>query len=125
MITIASTIPAYASKYLESDIINVDGYKFNQLMDGGSDLLYVVCGLNDEGDDTFDKAELAVRVWYDGNSTHNFGMQTFTNANFCKYDDKGYYQQIAGVCNITKVKAWCRITKNGISKENCIYLYLD
>lgn len=116
-ITIASTIPAYALEngYEKSDVIYVDGQKFRIYLNGGYDLEYYIMG-------DFDKAELAVKVTYDGDRTYHFGNQTFRNSDYCKYNDKGYYKQINGCSKINEVKAWVRITKNEKSEEKIIYL---
>lgn len=123
MITIASTIPAYASSYIQKEDISVGKSIFTQSVDYGSDLIYQVYGKNDT---TFDKCELGVRVWYDNNQEYDFGgMQTFTNANVCKYNDKGHYRQIHFVCHITRLKVWCRITKGNECEENIINVFFD
>lgn len=128
MILITSTIPAYAGpSFIQSERIKVGDSTFTQFIDGGSELIYRI-----SGDDTFDKAELAVRIWYKdpmSSSTYvgekHFGNQTFRNSSYCDYDDKGQYASINWIYNIIKVKAWCRITKNGVSEENIIEFTFD
>lgn len=89
--------------------IEVDGYTYRIKVDCGYDLEFSIKGI----DGTFDKAELAARVYYDDdNKDYHLGNNIFEDSRGCIYDDNDQYRQINGVFEINSLKIWCRITKN-------------